>query len=102
MMPWDNLANVAMYRFPFLPAKFFLHDTYDSIGNLEHFRHPICVVRGDIDPVIPPALTLNLFAHLPDPKLMMLEKGYGHGDWPSEANLPWWDEALDFVAPKGK
>jgi len=102
MMPWDNLANVAEYRFPFLPAKFFLDDTYDSVANLEHFRHPICVVRGDIDPVIPPALTLNLFAHLPDPKLMMLEKGYGHGDWPSESNLPWWDEALDFVAPKGK
>jgi pimeloyl-ACP methyl ester carboxylesterase len=102
MMPWDNLANVATYRFPFIPAKLLLHDTYDSVGNLEHFRHPICVIRGDIDPVIPPALTLNLFAHLPDPKLMILEKGYGHGDWPDEANLPWWDEALDFIAPKAK
>ncbi len=100
MMPWDTLAHVATYRFPFIPASLFLHDTYDSIGNLEHFRHPICVIRGDIDPVIPAALTLNLFAHLPDPKLMMLEKGYGHGDWPDEANLPWWDEALDFIAPK--
>ncbi len=100
MMPWDNLANVALYRFPFIPARLFLHDTYDSIGNLEHFRHPVCVIRGDVDTIIPSVLTLNLFAHLPDPKLMILEKGYGHGDWPDESNLSWWDEALDFIAPK--
>jgi pimeloyl-ACP methyl ester carboxylesterase len=99
MMPFDTIANVALYRFPFIPARELMHDSYDSIDNLAHFQHPICVIRGDLDPVIPPALTLNLFAHLRDPKLMILQSGYGHGDWPVEPNLPWWDEALNFIAP---
>ena len=99
MMPWDTIADVAMYRFPIVPARWLMHDTYNSIANLAHFRHPICVIRGDQDTTIPPALTLNLFAHLPNPRLMILQKGYGHGDWPSEPNLAWWDKALDFIAP---
>jgi pimeloyl-ACP methyl ester carboxylesterase len=99
MMPWDTIAHVATYRFPFIPAGWLMHDTYDSIANLAHFPHPICVIRGDQDTTIPPALTLNLFAHLPEPKLMILQKGYGHGDWPCESNLAWWNEALNFIAP---
>jgi pimeloyl-ACP methyl ester carboxylesterase len=102
MMPWDTLANVALYRFPWVPVRLLMHDTYDSAGNLAHFRHPVCVIRGDRDPIIPPALTLNLFAHLPNPKLMILQSGYGHGDWPAEPNLAWWDQALDFIAPRAK
>ena len=99
MMPWDTIAHVATYRFPFIPARWLMHDAYDSIANLAHFHHPLCVIRGDQDDTIPPALTLNLFAHLPNPKMMILQKGYGHGDWPSEANLGWWDDALNFIAP---
>lgn len=97
---WDNVANVALYRFPFMPVRFLMKDKYDSIANLEHFRHPICVMRGSEDTIIPPALTLNLFAHLPDPKKLILQRGYGHGDWPSEPELSWWDDALNFVAGK--
>jgi pimeloyl-ACP methyl ester carboxylesterase len=98
--PWDNIANVGLSFYPYLPIRLLMIDKYDSIGNLEHFRHPICLIRGDQDPVIPPALSLNLFAHLPDPKKMILKAGYGHGDWPDSPELAWWDDALDFIAPK--
>jgi pimeloyl-ACP methyl ester carboxylesterase len=100
MMPFNSLAGEAFSIFPFIPVQFLLHDSYDSVGNLSHFHHPICVIRGDRDTTIPPQLTLDLFAHLPDPKLMILQSGYGHGNWPSEPNLPWWDEALNFIAPE--
>jgi pimeloyl-ACP methyl ester carboxylesterase len=99
MMPWDTLAEEALSVFAFIPAGVLLHDTYDSIGNLRHFAHPICVIRGDRDTVIPERLTLDLYAHLPGPKKMILQSGYGHGDWPCEPNLAWWDEALNFIAP---
>jgi len=100
MMPWDTIANVGYYRFPYIPVALFMHDTYDSISNLEHFQHPVCVLRGDLDDTVPPKLTLNLFAHLRDPKLMILESGYGHGNWSVVPTESWWDEALDFIAPK--
>jgi uncharacterized protein len=100
MTPWDTVANVGLYRYPFIPIKLLMTDTYDSISNLEHFRHPICVVRSTQDEIIPPTLTINLFDHLPDPKKLILQEGYGHDNWPNQPELAWWDDALDFIAPK--
>jgi uncharacterized protein len=100
LMPWDNIANVGLAIYPYLPVRLIMIDKYDSIANLEHFRHPICVIRGDRDEIIPPRLSLNLFAHLPGPKKMILKEGFGHGDWPDSPELSWWDDALDFIAPK--
>ncbi len=65
---------------------------------MEKFPHPICIILGDKDNVIPPSITLNLFAKLPDPKKIILQVGYGHGDWPDSPDLKFWDEALDFIA----
>jgi len=98
--PWDNIANVALSIYPYLPIRLLMIDKYDSISNLEHFQHPICVIRGDKDETILPSLTVNLYEHLPEPKKMILQAGYGHGDWPNSPDLSWWDDALDFIAPK--
>ncbi len=100
LTPFDSLTNVGAARFPLLPGKMLTKDRYDSVANLEHFAHPICVVRSENDMVIPPRLTLNLYAHLPGQKKMILNKDCGHTDWPNSPNLAWWDEALDFIAPK--
>ena len=99
---WDNIANVGHSYYPYLPVRQFMIDKYDSIKNLERFQHPICVICGDEDSTVLPALSKNLFAHMPGPKKMMVMKGYGHGDWPRSADLPWWDEALDFIAPQAR
>jgi hypothetical protein len=99
---WDNIANVGLSYYPYLPVRLFMIDKYDSIANLEHFQHPVCVICGDEDSTVLPALSSNLFGHLPEPKKMMVMKGYGHGDWPRSPELPWWDEALNFIAPQAQ
>jgi pimeloyl-ACP methyl ester carboxylesterase len=99
---WDNIANVALSYYPYLPIRPFMIDRYDSIANLENFQQPVCVICGDEDSTVLPALSLNLFAHLRGPKKMILMKGYGHGDWPRSPESPWWDEALDFIAPQAR
>jgi pimeloyl-ACP methyl ester carboxylesterase len=98
--PWDNIANVGLSIYPYLPVRLLMIDKYDSVANLEHFLHPICLIRNEKDEVIPPPLTLNLYAHLPEPKKMILQLGCGHNDWPSSPDLSWWDDALNFIAPK--
>ena len=98
--PWDTLPNVGAFMYPYYPVGLFMHDRYDSVANLRDFRHPICLIRGDQDDTIPPALSLRLFERLPNPKKMIVKVGYGHGDWPSTPELPWWDDAIDFIAPK--
>ena len=97
--PWNSIANVGYYRYPLLPISWLIKDRYNSIANLENFHHPICVIRGSIDSVIPPKLTLDLYAHLPTPKKLILQDGYGHGNWPAGPTLTWWDDVLDFIAP---
>jgi alpha-beta hydrolase superfamily lysophospholipase len=94
---WDNVANVGLYRYPFIPVRLLMTDKYDSVANLENFKHPICVVRSTEDEIIPAKLTINLFAHLPNPKKLILQEGYGHDNWPSQPELAWWDDALNFV-----
>ena len=100
LTPWDNIANVGLSIYPYIPIRLLMIDKYDSIANLQEFRHPICIVRSGRDEIIPPPLTLNLFAHLPNPKKIILHGESGHNTWPTDAGLPWWDEALDFIAPK--
>jgi hypothetical protein len=98
--PWDNIANVGVHFYPYLPVRLLMIDKYDSVANLEHFHHPICVICGDKDGTIPSALTLNLYTHLPKQKKMILQESYGHGDWPTGPELSWWDDALNFIAPE--
>jgi pimeloyl-ACP methyl ester carboxylesterase len=99
LTPWDTLAHAASAHYPYVPVSLLLKEKYDSIANLEQFKHPICVVRSTEDEIIPPPLTLNLFAHLPDAKKLILHEGYGHDNWPSSPDLSWWDDVLNFIAP---
>jgi uncharacterized protein len=100
LMPWDNLANVGLAFYPYLPIRLMMIDKYDSIANLRHFAHPICTIRSDQDEIIPAPLSLNLYAQLPEPKKIIVFNGCGHNDWPSSPELPWWDDAMDFIALK--
>jgi pimeloyl-ACP methyl ester carboxylesterase len=45
--PWDNIANVGFYFYPYLPVRLLMIDKRDSAANLKHFQHPICVIMGD-------------------------------------------------------
>ncbi len=98
--PWDNIANVGLSIYPYLPIRLLMSDKFDTVANLQNFHHPVCVIRGDKDQTIIPALTLSLFAQLHEPKKMIVKTGYGHIDWDDAPGLPWWDEPLDFIAPK--
>ena len=55
--PWDNIANVGQSFYPWIPVRLLMIDKYDSIANLAHFTHPICVIRSEEDEIIPAALT---------------------------------------------
>jgi alpha-beta hydrolase superfamily lysophospholipase len=100
LTPWDNIANVALSIYPYIPIRLLMIDKYDSVANLQHFAHPVCVIRSSHDEIIPPSLSLNLISHLPEPKKVIVHEACGHNDWPSSPELAWWDDALDFIAPK--
>ncbi|HEX4141376.1 MAG TPA: alpha/beta fold hydrolase [Candidatus Methylacidiphilales bacterium] len=98
--PWDSLPNVGAAFYPYIPVHWLMIDRYDSIANLAHFQHPIFLARSDHDEVIPPKLSMNLYAHLPEPKKELVFVNAGHNSWPGETPDSWLDEALDFIAPR--
>ena len=98
--PWDSLPNVAAAHYPFVPVRWLLIDRYDSVANLAHFAHPIFLARAEHDEIIPPPLSMNLFAQLPEPKKEIVFENAGHNTWPGTTPDTWLDEALDFIAPK--
>jgi fermentation-respiration switch protein FrsA (DUF1100 family) len=60
------------------------------------------VIAGSADEIVPPWSTQALFAALPDPKKLIIQSGYGHGNWSRAPSEKWWDESLDFIAPASK
>lgn len=99
--PWESLETIAHDKFPFLPVRLFLTDTYDNTKNLNGFRGKIAVVGAERDEVIPVEHAKNLFKTLPDDtKRMWVIKGAGHNNWPLHVDISWWKEITDFMNSK--
>lgn len=99
LTPWDTLAAVAESKFPLLPVRLFLTDTYDNIGNLKSFQGRIAVVGVGRDEVIPVRHAQNLYRSLATPaKRMWLLPAAGHNDILAYTNPRWWQEIMDFAS----
>jgi pimeloyl-ACP methyl ester carboxylesterase len=100
--PWDTLLSVAKEKFPWLPVRLFLSDTYDSIANLRSFPARIAVVGAERDEVIPIEHARVLYESLPGEKRMWTISGAGHNDWIGRVDGPWWREVTDYVSKGGR
>jgi pimeloyl-ACP methyl ester carboxylesterase len=95
--PWDTLLAVAREKFPWLPVRWFLSDSYDSIANLKSFPDRIAVVGAEGDAVIPVGHARALYESLPGEKKMWTFRGAGHNDWLSRVGESWWREIMEYV-----
>jgi len=107
--PWDTLLAVAKGTFPWLPVRWFLKDTYDTVGNLRSFPGPIAVIGAEHDEVVPVRHAQELYRSLAGNKKMWMITGAGHNDWPDRMDPSWWREIMEYVsgresaaAPRGK
>lgn len=100
--PWDNLLSVAKAKFPWLPVRLFLTDTYDSAANLAAFPGPVAVIAAERDQVIPAAHAEALYRSLAGEKRMWTVEKAGHNDWPLAVDHAWWHEITDFVSSHSK
>src|SRR5690606_22871894 len=69
--PWDRLANVAAYHYPWLPVTWLLKDRYDSAANLAAARLPVTVVVASNDEIVPARFGIALHEGLPQPKTLL-------------------------------
>lgn len=93
--PWDRLRRVASHHYPWLPVRWLLRDSYDSVDHLAAFDRPKVVVVAMRDDIVPPEFGETLFRDLPGPKrLVRIEQG-GHNDWFAHVDAAWWSSVMD-------
>lgn len=96
--PYTDIASVAAKRFFFLPVRWMLKDTFDSLSRIGDVRAPVLVMQGAHDGVIPPALGRALFAKAPEPKELWTDPEGNHSDLLERGALK---VVLDFLAKHG-
>jgi uncharacterized protein len=101
--PWDTLASIARSKFPFLPVRLILTDTYDNIENLQSFSGRIAVVGAGRDEVVPVRHASNLYRSLTTTaKRMWLIDEAGHNDVSLHTDQTLWQEIMNFAGGEGK
>ena len=95
--PWDTLAHVAAFHYPWLPAQWLLRDRYDSTTHLASFSPPVLVAVAEHDHIVPARLGTALHAALPTPKRLQVVAGAGHNDWVARVDEAWWRNALSLL-----
>ena len=94
LTPWDRLASVAAYHFPWLPVRWLLRDRYDSIANLASCEFPVLVAIAERDNVVPARFGTALYDSLGARKRLAIVRGADHNDWQEQLDLDWWAEAV--------
>ncbi len=90
--PFDNMAEVAQSRYPWLPVRMLVKDRYESDHYLAKYRGPVLIVRAGRDQVIDWARTQHLIDALPQPPLVLEVPDADHN---SVQEFPGYAQALE-------
>ena len=97
--PWDTLANVAAYHYPWLPVRWLVGESYNSVSNLRDFAQPTMVVVAERDDIVPARFGVALYEGVTAPSKFISISGVGHNDWSDAVDAQWWRSALEFLLP---
>ncbi len=78
--PFTTLADVGAYHYPFIPIRLLLKDKYNSLAKASNVQVPVCIIHGENDGIIPPAMSQKLFNAFQEPKTLHLVPHTGHND----------------------
>ncbi|UCH73083.1 MAG: alpha/beta hydrolase [Rhodospirillales bacterium] len=78
-MPFTSIADVAQDRYWFFPARWLVHDEFDSRARIDRLRAPLLILHGEDDRLIPVRFARELLAAAPEPKEGHFIPGGRHG-----------------------
>ncbi|NNE21825.1 MAG: alpha/beta hydrolase [Rhizobiales bacterium] len=91
--PYSSITDVAAGHYWWLPVRFLLKDTFDSISRIGDLKVPILITHGTTDQVVPFEFGHRLFEAANHPKRLIKVDGAGHDAIFDEAT---WTSALEF------
>ena len=95
-VPFDSLASVGAYYYPWLPVRLLIRDRYDSVAYLQDYEGPVTVLQAEDDEIMPAACTRALYDGLPhaDRKWRVTVPHVGHNEWFWQVTDAQWREIL--------
>lgn len=78
--PFSSVTDIAQSRYRILPARWLLHDRFDSAAKIAGINAPLLLVHGDRDFTVPIRFGRRLFAAAVEPKRAVYIPGAGHDD----------------------
>lgn len=97
--PWDTLANVAAYHYPWLPVRWIVGDAYNNVANVQQMTWPLMVVVAERDSIVPARFGIALYETSKVPRRLIEIPGAEHNDWSEQIDADWWRNALAFLLP---
>jgi uncharacterized protein len=92
--PYSSIADVAQYHYPWVPARWLLHDKFDSLAVIGQVKAPMLFLQAEHDTIIPARFGRALYAAAPEPKMMWSTDQGDHND---VGALGGFEVAIDFV-----
>jgi pimeloyl-ACP methyl ester carboxylesterase len=79
VVPFDSLASVASEQYYFLPVRLLLHDAWNNVETLRHYKGPVDVFGATDDRIIPIKHAESLAKQIPGAHFTAIAGG--HNDW---------------------
>ncbi len=93
--PFNCLADVAQYHYPWFPVRWLLRDQWRSDENLRGFPGPVAILAAENDQVAPARLAQKLHDGYPGRKWLHVVAGEAHGLFVFDQ--PWFKDAVAFA-----
>jgi uncharacterized protein len=96
---FTSLHAMAREVYPFIPSFLMsrLHGHFDTLSTVQSTQHPILVIHGGADRLIPPAMGESIHATAPNAQEFYRVSGAGHNDLPMVAGAEYFDRVASFV-----
>ena len=93
--PFNRLADVAAYHYPWLPVRWLVRDSWESDEALRGYAGPVAVLAAECDSVVPAKFTQRLHAGLAGRKWLHVIPGENHNMFVFDQ--AWFREAVGFA-----
>ncbi len=77
---FTSFPDLAQFKYPFLPARWFVRNQMNNRAKLASVRCPVFLTHGTIDRVVPYSMAGQLFAAASEPKYLLTVPDRGHND----------------------
>jgi len=86
--PYTAIVDVAAWRFPIYPVRWFMQDRFDTFSLVPRIRIPVLIVHGTADAIVPFAMGERLAQRFGRQARFVAIRGGGHNDLSGDVLCP--------------